>query len=184
MTIKIMYLVDQYQGPQAGTEGQLLQLLLHLDRSRYEPSLTLLRDTEYSRRNAFPCPVRVLGITKLASLRAIIGMFRYAFMLRRENYRLVHCFFNDSALIAPFFLWLFGIRVLVSRRDMGFWYTPGNLVVLRVVALDLEHERHVVLVPGHALDGLVLRLPRRVAVDGCGRLRPVWSRPGRVPLNR
>jgi glycosyltransferase involved in cell wall biosynthesis len=134
MTIKIMYLVDQYQGPQAGTEGQLLQLLLHLDRSRYEPSLTLLRDTEYSRRNAFPCPVRVLGITKLASLRAIIGMFRYAFMLRRENYRLVHCFFNDSALIAPFFLWLFGIRVLVSRRDMGFWYTPGNLVVLRVVA--------------------------------------------------
>src|SRR4026209_1618283 len=131
--MKIMYLIDHYQGPPAGTEGQLLQLIRHLDRSRYEPSLTLLRDSEYVQRNLFPCPVRVLGITRLVSVRAVVGRLRYGFALRRENYRLVHCYFNDSALIAPFFLRLFGIRVLVSRRDMGFWYTPQNLFVLRLV---------------------------------------------------
>lgn len=134
MTVKIMYLVDRYEGPQAGTEGQLLQLIQYLDRSRYEPSMTLLRSSEYIERNPFPCPVRVLGITKLASIWTIFRIVRYALTLRWENYRLVHCFFNDSSLIMPPFLRLFGIRVLVSRRDMGFWYTPRNLVVLRLVA--------------------------------------------------
>lgn len=128
-----MYLVDQYVGPQAGTEGQLLQLIQHLDRLRYEPSMTVFRSSEYVERNLFPCSIRVLGITKLASLWTIFRIVRYTWALRRENYRLVHCFLNDSALIAPVFLKLFGIRVLVSRRDMGFWYTPRNLIVLRLV---------------------------------------------------
>lgn len=128
-----MYLADRYPGPQAGTEGQLLQLVQHLDRSRYEPSMTVFRSSEYVEQNRFPCSVRVLGITKLASPRAIGKIVRYVLTLRREGYRLVHCFFNDSSIIAPLFLKLFGIRVLVSRRDMGFWYTPKNLVALRLV---------------------------------------------------
>ncbi len=134
MTIKMMCLVDHYPGPQAGTEGQLLQLVQYLDRSRYDPCVTVFRGSEYIEHNLFPCPVRVLDITKLASFRTIFKMVCYALALRREGYRLVHCFFNDSSMIAPFFLKLFGIRVLVSRRDMGFWYTPKNLVVLRLVA--------------------------------------------------
>ena len=134
MAVKIMYLMDDYHGPRAGTEGQLLQLLRHLDRSRYEPAMTFLRGAEYAMRDTFPCPVRVLGITKLASFRAIVGMLRFAYGLRREGYRLVHCFFNDSSVIAPFFLRMAGLRVLVSRRDMGIWYSPGILVVLRLVA--------------------------------------------------
>lgn len=138
MTVKIMYLVDHYGGPQAGTEGQLLRLVRYLDRFRYEPSLTLLRSSEYIERNLFPCPVRVLGITKLASIQTIFRIVRYALTLRRNNYQLVHCFFNDSSLIAPPLLKLFGIRVLVSRRDMGFWYTPKNLVVLRLVGLFVD----------------------------------------------
>src|SRR5262245_50835000 len=116
MPTKIMYLVDHYDGPQAGTEGQLLLLLQHLDRSRYEPTMTVLNRSEYIERNSFPCPVRMLGIAKLASIRTIGRMLCYALALRRDNCRLVHCFFNDSALIAPVFLKLFGIRVLVSRR--------------------------------------------------------------------
>ncbi len=134
MTLKIMYLVDHYVGPRAGTEGQLLQLIQNIDRSRYDPSMTVFRSSEYLESNPFPCPVRVLDITKLASLRTIFKIFRFALSLRWQNYRLVHCFFNDSALISPPFLKFFGIRVLVSRRDMGFWYTPQNLVVLRLVA--------------------------------------------------
>ncbi|MBL8254325.1 MAG: glycosyltransferase [Candidatus Competibacter sp.] len=134
MTAKIVYLVDHYVGPQAGTEGQLLQLVRYLDRSRYEPSMTLFRGGEYIEDNPLPCPVKVLDITRLASLRAVLKIVRYALALRREGCRLVHCFFNDSSIFAPFFLKVLGIRVLVSRRDMGFWYTPLNLAVLRLVA--------------------------------------------------
>lgn len=133
-----MYLVDYYASPQAGTEGQLLQLIQHLDRSRYEPAITVLRNSEYIKRNPFPCPVRVLGITRLASMAAIFKVLRYALSLRRENYCLVHCFLNDSSLIGPPLLRLFGIRMVVSRRDLGFWYTPWNLAVLRIAALFVD----------------------------------------------
>lgn len=134
MATKIAYLVDRYPGPQAGTEGQLLQLVRYLDRTRYQPSMAVFRSSEYVERNLFPCPVSVLGITKLASMGAVLKIVRYVLTLRRDGCRLVHCFFNDSSMIAPLFLKLFGIRVLVSRRDMGFWYTSKNLVVLRLVA--------------------------------------------------
>lgn len=134
MATKIMYLADRYDGPQAGSEGQLLQLVKYIDRSRYEPHMTLLRGSDGIHWKAFPCPVGVLDITKLASIRSIVKMLRYAMALRRGGFRIVHCYFNDSSMIAPPFLKLCGIRVLVSRRDMGFWYTSATLVVLRIVA--------------------------------------------------
>ncbi len=134
MATKIMYLVDYLGGPQAGTEGQLLQLLQHLDRSRYEPAVTLLRGSDYIERNPLHCPVMILGIFSLASMRSIFKVARFALDLRRRGYRLVHCFLNDVSLIAPPWLKFFGIRVLVSRRDMGFWYTPAKLAVLRLVS--------------------------------------------------
>jgi L-malate glycosyltransferase len=134
MSIKIMYVMDYYESPHAGTEGQLLQLIQHLDRSRYQPAITLLRSSAYIKRNQFPCEVRVLEIARLASLRSIHKTLNFGLTLRRENYRLVHCFFNDSSLIAPPFLKMCGVHVVVSRRDLGFWYTRWNLPLLRVVA--------------------------------------------------
>ena len=126
--------MDYYFDPRGGTEQQVLQLVQFMDKSRYEPSLTLLRASEYIERNGFPCPVMVLGISKIANIRSIITLLRFGFELRRQGYRIVHCFFNDVSLIAPPVFRMFGIRVLVSRRDMGFWYTTRLLMVLRVVS--------------------------------------------------
>ena len=131
---KVMYLLDRYEGPHAGTEGQLMQLIQHLDRARFEPEMTLLRASEYTERHALPCPARVLGIDSLASARALRIIFRFAADLRRRGFSLVHCYFNDVSMIAPPVLKLFGIRVIVSRRDMGFWYNRWNLAALRLAA--------------------------------------------------
>lgn len=133
MAVKVMYLMDYYAGSHGGTERQFLQLVQLLDRSRYEPAITLLRSTEYAERNGFPCPMEVIGINTLTSLRSIFKLIYFVLRLRQKDYQLVHCFFNDSSLIAPLFK-LFGIRVIVSRRDMGFWYTPRNLLILRSAA--------------------------------------------------
>ena len=108
-----MYLVDYYGGPQAGTEGQLLQLIQHLDRSRYEPAMTLLRSSDYIERTPLCCPVRIIDITRLASVRSIFRVLCFALSMRREGYRLVHCFLNDVSLIAPPLLRMFGVRVLL-----------------------------------------------------------------------
>jgi glycosyltransferase involved in cell wall biosynthesis len=132
MPEKIMFLGDCYEGPHAGTEGQILQLIQHLDRSRYEPSMTLLRSSPYIERNQFPCPVQCLGIVKMASIQSIFRFLRFCLTLRKQNYRIVHCFLNDVSLIAPPLLKIFGIRVLISRRDMGFWYNRWNLAILKL----------------------------------------------------
>lgn len=134
MTTKITYLVDYLGGPQAGTEGQLLQLIKHLDRTRYEPELAVLRGSEYVQRNLLDCPVHVLAIVELARVQSILKMMRFARDLRRRGCRLVHCFLNDVSILAPPLLRMFGIRVLVSRRDMGVWYSPARLTILRLVS--------------------------------------------------
>lgn len=139
LPIKIMYLMDYYFDPRGGTEGQVLQLIQFIDRLKYEPEFTILRYSDYIKKRGFVCPVRVLGISRLVSIRAILKMLWYCINLRYQNYRLVHCFFNDVSMIAPPILRLFGMHVVVSRRDMGFWYTPLNLVALRLVAPFVDH---------------------------------------------
>ena len=131
---RILYMADHISGPQAGTEGQLLLLVQHLDRSRYEPALAVLRRSEYLEHCASLVPVTVLDIHKLASWRSIFRIMRFALELRRQGIRLVHCFLNDVSMIAPPCLRLFGIRVLVSRRDMGIWYSPARLALLRLIS--------------------------------------------------
>jgi glycosyltransferase involved in cell wall biosynthesis len=138
MATRIAYLVDYVGGSQAGTERQLLQLIERLDRTRYEPELAVLRSSEYIEHHLLDCPVTVLSITTLARVQSILKMMRFARDLRRRGCQLVHCFLNDVSLIAPPVLRMFGIRALVSRRDMGFWYTPANLVVLRLVSLFVD----------------------------------------------
>lgn len=138
MPIKVMYLIDYYGNPYAGTEGQLLQLIQYLDRTRYEPTMAVLRDSEYIQKNMFPCPVSVLSISNLASINSVKKFVCFALKLRRQGYKLIHCYFNDSSLIAPFFMWLLGIHVIVSRRDMGFWYTFYNLAILRFLSIFVD----------------------------------------------
>jgi L-malate glycosyltransferase len=131
MKTRIMYLIDVYRDPYAGTEKQLYNLVNGLDRTRFEPALTLFRPSAHIEKNGFPCPVNVLHINKLFSLGTLFAMVKFALTLRQNGYRLVHIFFNDASLIAPLILKAAGIRVIISRRDMGFWYTPARLAVLR-----------------------------------------------------
>jgi len=126
-----MYLIDVYRDPYAGTEKQLYNLISGLDRTRFEPALTLFRPSAHIDNCGFPCPVNVLHINKLFSLATLFAMVKFALTLRQNGFRLVHIFFNDASLIAPLILKAAGIKVIISRRDMGFWYTPATLAVLR-----------------------------------------------------
>jgi L-malate glycosyltransferase len=132
---KILYVMDTLHGGDrvGGTEGQFLQLLSHLDRRRFEPHLALFRSTLYVEQVAnVSCPVTVLGIQKLLSPRSMGKLLQLTSRVYTERFSLVHVFLTDASLAAPLFCRLGGARVVVSRRDMGFWYTPSALRVLRV----------------------------------------------------
>jgi glycosyltransferase involved in cell wall biosynthesis len=132
--LKTLFVIDCYRNPYAGTEGQLLRLLSGIDRSRFEPELAVFRGSDYLADHDFDVPVQVLGVTRLSSPLNWIRLFRFFCAKRREGFRLVHIFFNDASIICPPILKLLGYRVIISRRDMGYWQNRFNLLPLRLNA--------------------------------------------------
>ena len=129
---KIEFLIDYYDGPYAGTQVQLLKLIENLLKKNIDVTMAVFRHTNYSQSGKFPCPIEELKISKMASIRTIFTLIKYSNRLRKNDRRIVHIFFNDASIIAPVFLKLFGLKVIVSRRDMGFWYSRIILAVLRI----------------------------------------------------
>jgi glycosyltransferase involved in cell wall biosynthesis len=132
--IPVLYIADAvHDGAAGGTERQLSYLLGHLDRRRISPRLAVFRSTDYVRATQrHLCPTQVLGIRRLRDPMTAFRLARLALGMRRRAVRVAHVYFNDASLVAPPFCRLAGARVVVSRRDMGFWYTPQILRVLRL----------------------------------------------------
>ena len=139
--LKILYVMDALHWGEtaAGTEGQLVQLLTHLDRDRFEPHLAVFRPTPYTQSAAtFPCPLKVLNISKLFHPGAVMKLAKLGADVRSGGFQIVHVFLNDAAVAAPLFCRIGGARVIVSRRDMGFWYTKPVLRALSVSNLFVD----------------------------------------------
>lgn len=132
--IRVLYVLDGYTDPHAGTETQFWLLLRQLDRTRFEPRILLLRRSEFLETHAGDIPVSVLDVGSLRSPRAMWRILCAALRARRDRIDVAHLFFNDVSLVFPPLLRVLGIPVIVSRRDLGFWYTRGNLPLLRLNA--------------------------------------------------
>lgn len=136
--IKIMYLIDYLYGTTGGTERQVFELINNLDREICEPYLTVFRFMPYLRAHGFPCDIKVLNIHKLAAPSTFFRLLVFSRFIQRNNIDLVHIFFNDASVATPLFCRIGGAKVISSRRDMGFWYTPGKLAALRLSNLFLD----------------------------------------------
>ena len=138
--IKVMYLIDYFAGPYGGTERQLYELIKGLDKKIFQPHLAIFRHTSFTEDKTahFPCPITALNISKLTSLDTLLKLLKFSRRIRREDFRLVHIFFNDAAISLPLFCKMGGARVISSRRDMGFWYTARNLLALKVSNLFVD----------------------------------------------
>lgn len=132
--LRLLYILDGFPDPGAGTEGQFWLLLRGLDRARVTPGVVLLRPSAFLERELRGVPLRVLNVYRLRSLRSLWRVAATAWWARRSGFRVAHIYFNDSAMVFPPVLRLLGIKVIVSRRDMGFWYTPAILPILKIVA--------------------------------------------------
>jgi glycosyltransferase involved in cell wall biosynthesis len=72
-------------------------------------------------------------------MKAILGAFKAALWARRHGYSIIHTFLNDVSVLLPWPMKILGVRVVISRRDEGFWYTASILRALRFnrSAIDL-----------------------------------------------
>ena len=148
--MRVLYVLDEFAGGTAGTEGQFLQLLSGV-RAKADVQVMVLRSSP-ALEELSDTPTSVLGLRSLASLGALGALWRLVRRARAAGADVAHLFFNDTSIACPIPLKLAGIPVIVSRRDLGFWYTPGILRLLRmnrgavstVVANSLAVKREVV----------------------------------------
>ena len=131
---KVLFVIDQISSPYAGTEGQLLNLITNLPADQFLPELLVLRPSTYVESGKMPCKTEVLGASKLFSIKTWLAMFRFARRKKKDGVALCHVFFNDSSVICPPVFSLVGIPTVISRRDMGYWYTGRYLRALRLTA--------------------------------------------------
>jgi len=124
--------MDYFGTPTGGTESQLLALIRGLDRSRFDPSVYLLRPPNGLSPVLPDLPVKTLGIGPLASPRSLAQLVRFARELKKRGVQVAHLYFNDAYVALPWLLRQAGLSVIVSRRDLGYWYTPLTLAALRL----------------------------------------------------
>lgn len=127
-----LFVLDRYEGPQAGTERQLLELAEGLAQRGQPPGFLLLQRSAWLEDRFPESPVFTVGSRRMRSLRLWRRASAGAAWARQAGFRVAHIFLNDSALVFPGLLHRQGIHVVQARRDLGFWYTPLNLRMLRI----------------------------------------------------
>ena len=131
---RVLYLVDDFPSPSfGGTEAQFWLLYTALDKPTWRPRVVTLRPSPYLATALGPAEYGSLDVTSLKSPTTWWRAWRCALAARREGFRVAHLYLNDVSVLMPPLLRLAGLRVIVSRRDLGFWYTPGLLKALRFV---------------------------------------------------
>jgi glycosyltransferase involved in cell wall biosynthesis len=123
--VRVCFLIDELA--RAGTETQLLALIRHLDRSRVQPYLVLLRGDSPSSRTLEPegCPILRLGVTSLRSVKSALRAMSFIHFLLRESIDVLQAYFPDSSYFGVLSAWLAGVRHRVrTRNNLGHWMTP------------------------------------------------------------
>jgi len=138
-TIRIAFIIDTINSI-GGTEKQLLGLIKHLDKERFEAYLLCLKPP-----NAYVhldigsmddyrshCSYHELDIQSLASLKCIGRIFRLVRFLREKRIDIIQTYFIDAQLIGVIAGRLAGTkRIVCCRRDLGFWHEPHLLFLVR-----------------------------------------------------
>ncbi len=125
--VRVCFMIDELST--AGTETQLLALIRHLDRTRIEPYLCLLRGVDSRSQALEPedCPVLRLGITSFRQPSTIPAAWRLIRFLRRERIDVFQVYFPDSTYLGVPAAWLAGVpHILRTRNNLGYWLTPWH----------------------------------------------------------
>ena len=124
--IRILFLIDSIETDRAGTEGQLLKLISHLNIDRFECHLGCFDNTKWLKNADTGVNVFLIGTRNFHNPKMYFGLLKYINYLRTNNIDIVHAFFPTSITVGVLFSKLAGVKNIISaRRDMGFWQSRG-----------------------------------------------------------
>lgn len=130
--IRIAFVLDTIASPTAGTEKQLLFLLSHLDRNKFEPYLCCLQSSKWLADEFNLCPVHVIGLKSFKNPISYYRLWRFAKFLRREKADIVQTHFRDANITGIISGKLAGVKKIIStRRNIGHWHNRFEILILR-----------------------------------------------------
>jgi glycosyltransferase involved in cell wall biosynthesis len=150
--MKILLVIDRLTNPHAGTEGQFLLLINLLQNAGCELRVLILTTSDWLSANPLPCPTAIIGSCSIKSPKTWWRVYNQARKAKADGFQLAHIFFNDASVVCPPMFTLSGIKSIISRRDMGFWYNTIYRAVLpftgKFVSCALSNSRAVADVTG------------------------------------
>ena len=126
---KILFVIDCLA--RGGTELQLTGLIDRLDRRAFTPYLCTIRksDPSLTPKN---CHHLAWNVPRLLSPGGMSKVWQLARFLKREKFTVVQTFFQDATVFGGVAARLAGTPMrLASFRDMGFWRTRNQELMLR-----------------------------------------------------
>jgi glycosyltransferase involved in cell wall biosynthesis len=170
-TEKILLVIDKLTNPHAGTEGQFLLLIDQLIDAGVQVQAVVLASSLWLETHRLSCPVEIVGSVSIKQPKTWFRLYKLARKYQKQGFRLAHVFFNDASVICPPMFKLAGVKTIISRRDMGFWYNPIYRFLLpitgRFVDLVISNSQAV-----SEITGIVEKIPvskRTVIYNGYNR---------------
>jgi glycosyltransferase involved in cell wall biosynthesis len=130
--IKIAFVIDSIVSPTAGTEKQLLFLLRHLDRNKFEPYLCCLQSSHWLENDFDICPLYIIKVRSFRNPLSFFRLWRFAKFLRREKVDIVQTHFRDGNLAGIISGKLARVKKIIStRRNIGYWHNRLEILILK-----------------------------------------------------
>lgn len=132
--IKIAFVIDTIESPTAGTEKQLLLLIKHLDRSRFEPYLCVLRTSDWLRQNFKDCELIDIGVPSFGRPSSYLNVLTFIRFLKKQNIDIVQTHFVEGNKVGVIAGKLAGVKAIVStRRNQGYWHNRFEVLILNTL---------------------------------------------------
>jgi len=159
----VLFLIDQLR-EMGGAERNLLNMIKLLPKDRFRSTLVTFKiDPRLGIFENFPCPWRLFPLRRTYDWNALQVALRLCKLIRTQQVRIVHTFFETSDLWGGLIAKLSGAPVLISsRRDMGILRAPKHQRAYRLLSplfnmvLAVSHEVRAFSIRHDGLD------PRKV----------------------
>jgi glycosyltransferase involved in cell wall biosynthesis len=131
----VLFLIDQLC-EMGGAERSLLNMIRLLPRDRFRCTLVTFKiDPRLSVFENFPCPWWLFPLRRTYDWNALQVALRLNRLIRTQQVRIVHTFFETSDLWGSLIAKLSGVPALISsRRDMGILRAPKHQPAYRVLS--------------------------------------------------
>ncbi len=133
---KILFLIDDFVGPEGGTEQHLLFLQRELPRDHFDLHFGVLTRLQRIHPDDFPVPPVMFNGDNSGLRGAKQRLGQLSQFIKSHEIDVVHAFFLTSELYACLAVKLAGRgKVLGVRRNIGYWHTWRSRWLTRFVSL-------------------------------------------------